>query len=117
MPSCVLIGKKESLESKKPKRSRKKRQRNKLEQKCFISFVKIFLLIYVELAFGALFFCFEILISYFNGFLTTTITESPLRNIFEIKRSFGTGLALACPFPVFGTSVHNSRTFSRTMLQ
>lgn len=51
-----------------------------------------------------------------NGFLKTKITESPRKNIFDINRSLLTGLAFF-PFPVRGTSVHISFTFSNTMLQ
>lgn len=45
------------------------------------------------------------------------MTESPLRNIFEMNRSLFTGAAFLAPFPVFGTSLQISLTFSRTMLQ
>jgi len=51
------------------------------------------------------------------GFLSTRMTESPRKNIFEMKRSLLTGLAFFFPFPDFGFSVHISFTFSRTMLQ
>merc|ERR1719436_549963 len=49
------------------------------------------------------------------GLRSTRMTESPRRNILLMKRSLFTGLAfflLPC-----GTSVHISRTFSRTMLE
>ena len=74
-----------------------------------------------------------------KGFLKTKITESPRRNILEMNRSLLTGLLCfntkeACylyyfffclekkvtfffPFPVLGTSVHISFTFSSTILQ
>merc|ERR1719367_1705699 len=52
-----------------------------------------------------------------SGFLRTRMTESPLRNIFEMKRSLLTGFDFFLPLPVLGTSVHISFTFSRTMLQ
>merc|ERR1719402_371660 len=52
-----------------------------------------------------------------SGFFKTNITESPLRNIFEINLSLLTGLAFFFPFPVLGSSVHISLTPSRTMLQ
>lgn len=52
-----------------------------------------------------------------KGFLNTKMTESPLKNIFEMKRSLLTGFDFFLPFPVFGCSVHISLTFSRTMLQ
>jgi hypothetical protein len=45
------------------------------------------------------------------------MTESPRRNILLMNRSLFTGLAFFFPFPVFGTSVHISLTFSRTILQ
>mmetsp|Transcript_1401 Transcript_1401/g.4173 ORF Transcript_1401/g.4173 Transcript_1401/m.4173 type:complete len:211 (+) Transcript_1401:171-803(+) len=51
------------------------------------------------------------------GFRSTRITESPRRNSFEMKRSLFTGLEAFFPFPVLGTSVHISLTFSRIMLQ
>lgn len=51
------------------------------------------------------------------GFRSTTITLSPRKNILLMKRSLLTGFAFAFPFPVFGTSVHISLTFSKTMLQ
>ncbi len=72
------------------------------------------------------------------GFLRTRITESPRRNIFEMKRSLFTGFAFFfpkvrksvdlasvvlirtlpnIPLPVLGSSVHISFTFSRTILQ
>lgn len=52
------------------------------------------------------------------GFLRTRITESPRRNILEMNRSLATGFPFFfCPFPGFGSSVHISFTFSRTMLQ
>uniref|UniRef100_A0A1J3FXY8 Uncharacterized protein n=1 Tax=Noccaea caerulescens TaxID=107243 RepID=A0A1J3FXY8_NOCCA len=51
------------------------------------------------------------------GFLRTIMTESPRRNILLMKRSLLTASAFFLPFPVFGTSVHISLTFSRTMLQ
>merc|ERR1711908_135422 len=51
------------------------------------------------------------------GLRSTRITESPRRNILEMYRSLFTGLAFFAPFPAFGTSVHISFTFSRTMLQ
>ena len=51
------------------------------------------------------------------GFLNTRITESPLRNILEMNLSLFTGAAFFAPFPVFGTSVQISLTFSSTMLQ
>lgn len=52
-----------------------------------------------------------------KGFLSTKMTESPRRNIFEINRSLLTGLTFFLPFPVRGTSVHISLTLSSTMLQ
>ena len=52
-----------------------------------------------------------------NGFFSTRMTESPLRNILEMKRSLFTGFDFFLPLPVFGTSVHISFTFSSTMLQ
>lgn len=52
-----------------------------------------------------------------SGFRKTRITESPRRNILEIYLSLFTGLDFFLPFPVFGTSVHISLTFSSTMLQ
>merc|ERR1719312_643976 len=52
-----------------------------------------------------------------RGFFRTRITESPLRNIFEMNRSLFTGLAFFLPFPVLGSSVHISLTPSSTMLQ
>uniref|UniRef100_A0A2M4DGL1 Uncharacterized protein n=1 Tax=Anopheles darlingi TaxID=43151 RepID=A0A2M4DGL1_ANODA len=45
------------------------------------------------------------------------MTESPRRNIFEMKRSLLTGFAFFLPLPVRGISVHISFTFSSTMLQ
>lgn len=51
------------------------------------------------------------------GFLSTMITESPRRNILLMNLSLFTGCAFFFPFPVFGTSVHISLTFSRTILQ
>ena len=45
------------------------------------------------------------------------MTESPRKNILEMNLSLFTGFALAAPFPVFGTSVQISLTFSSTMLQ
>ena len=38
------------------------------------------------------------------------MTESPLKNIFEMYRSLFTGLAFFLPLPVFGTSVQTSFT-------
>lgn len=52
-----------------------------------------------------------------NGFLSTNITESPRRNILEMKRSLFTGFTFFFPFPVRGTSVHISLTLSSTILQ
>lgn len=52
-----------------------------------------------------------------SGFFKTKMTESPRRNIFEMKRSFGTGFDFFLPLPVFGISVHISFTSSNTMLQ
>lgn len=52
-----------------------------------------------------------------NGLRSTRITESPRRNILEINLSLLTGFDFFFPLPVFGTSVHISFTFSRTMLQ
>lgn len=52
-----------------------------------------------------------------SGFLRTRITESPRKNILEINLSLFTGFTFFFPFPVRGTSVHISLTFSRTMLQ
>ena len=52
-----------------------------------------------------------------RGFRSTRMTESPRRNILEIYRSLLTGLDFFLPFPVFGTSVHISFTFSMTILQ
>ena len=51
------------------------------------------------------------------GLRSTTITLSPRKNILLMKRSLFTGLAFCLPLPVFGTSVHISFTFSKTMLQ
>lgn len=45
------------------------------------------------------------------------MTESPRRNILEMYRSLLTGLDFFFPFPLLGTSVHISFTFSSTMLQ
>lgn len=45
------------------------------------------------------------------------MTESPRRNILLMNLSLFTGRAFFLPLPVFGTSVHISLTFSRTMLQ
>lgn len=45
------------------------------------------------------------------------MTESPRRNILEMYRSLFTGLDFFFPFPLLGTSVHISFTFSNTMLQ
>lgn len=45
-----------------------------------------------------------------RGFLRTKITESPLKNIFEMNRSLLTGLTFFLPFPVLGISVHISLT-------
>merc|ERR1712038_1123082 len=45
------------------------------------------------------------------------MTESPRRNILLMYRSLLTGFAFFVPFPVFGSSVHISFTFSRTILQ
>merc|ERR1719222_505480 len=52
-----------------------------------------------------------------RGFLSTRMTESPLRNILLMNRSLLTGFAFFFPFPVFGSSVHISLTPSKTMLQ
>ena len=52
-----------------------------------------------------------------RGFLRTTMTESPRRNILEMYRSLLTGLDFFFPLPLLGTSVHISLTFSRTILQ
>ena len=52
-----------------------------------------------------------------SGFLSTRITESPLRNILLIYLSLLTGLDFFFPLPALGTSVHISLTFSITMLQ
>lgn len=52
-----------------------------------------------------------------SGFRKTRITESPLKNILEMKRSLFTGFTFFLPLPVRGISVHISLTFSRTMLQ
>lgn len=52
-----------------------------------------------------------------NGLRSTSMTESPLKNIFDIKRSLFTGLTFFLPLPVLGSSVHISLTFSNTMLQ
>ena len=52
-----------------------------------------------------------------SGFLSTTMTESPRRNILEMYRSLFTGLDFFFPLPLLGTSVHISFTFSNTMLQ
>merc|ERR1712166_628467 len=51
------------------------------------------------------------------GFLSTRITESPLKNILLMYLSLFTGLVFFFPLPAFGTSVHISLTFSSTMLQ
>jgi len=51
------------------------------------------------------------------GFLRTIMTESPRRNILLMNLSLLTGWAFFLPLPVFGTSVHISLTFSKTMLQ
>lgn len=48
-----------------------------------------------------------------SGFLKIKITESPRKNIFEIKRSLLTGLTFFLPFPVLGISVHISLTLYR----
>ena len=50
------------------------------------------------------------------GFFITTMTESPLKNIFEIYRSLLTGFALL-PFPLLGISVQISHAFSKTMFK
>lgn len=52
-----------------------------------------------------------------NGLRSTKITESPRRNIFDMKRSLLTGFTFFLPLPVRGNSVHISLTFSRTILQ
>lgn len=52
-----------------------------------------------------------------RGFFRMRITESPLRNIFEMNLSLFTGFDFFFPFPARGCSVHISLTFSRTMLQ
>ena len=51
------------------------------------------------------------------GLRNTKITESPRKNILEMNLSLLTGFDLAFPFPVLGTSVHISLTFSSTMLK
>ena len=51
------------------------------------------------------------------GLRRTKMTESPLRKSLAMYLSLLTGLALLFPFPVFGTSVHISFTFSSTMLK
>jgi len=48
------------------------------------------------------------------GFLSTKITESPLKKSFVMYRSFFMGLDFF-PWDPLGTSVHISKTFSRTM--
>lgn len=45
-----------------------------------------------------------------SGLRKTKITESPRKNIFEIKRSLLTGFTFFLPLPVRGTSVHISLT-------
>lgn len=45
-----------------------------------------------------------------SGLRRTKITESPRKNIFEMKRSLLTGFTFFLPFPVRGTSVHISLT-------
>ena len=57
------------------------------------------------------------LVDHHFGLRSTRITESPRMNILLRKRSLLTVLAFLTPFPVFGTSVHSSFTFSSTMLQ
>lgn len=51
------------------------------------------------------------------GLRSTSTTESPRKNIFEMTRSLLTGFTFFLPLPVRGISVHISVTFSRTMLQ
>ena len=48
------------------------------------------------------------------GFLSTKITESPLKNILEKNLSLLVGWAFYPLFPL-GTSVHISQTFSSTI--
>lgn len=52
-----------------------------------------------------------------SGLRRTRMTESPRRNIFEMKRSLFTGFTFFLPLPVRGSSVHISFTFSSTILQ
>lgn len=54
---------------------------------------------------------------YCFGLRSTTITESPRRNIFWTKRSRSLGFGFFPSFFFFGVSIHISRTFSRTILQ
>eukprot|EP00293_Proteomonas_sulcata_P020145 CAMPEP_0184312064 /NCGR_PEP_ID=MMETSP1049-20130417/46629_1 /TAXON_ID=77928 /ORGANISM="Proteomonas sulcata, Strain CCMP704" /LENGTH=186 /DNA_ID=CAMNT_0026627923 /DNA_START=89 /DNA_END=646 /DNA_ORIENTATION=- len=61
--------------------------------------------------------CSVLILAAHAGFLSTIMTESPLKNILLMKRSLLMGLPLCLPFPVLGASVHISFTFSRTMLQ
>lgn len=56
-----------------------------------------------------LFYLFVVLAS---GFRRTKITESPRKNIFEMKRSLFTGLTFFFPLPVRGISVHISLTLN-----
>ena len=61
--------------------------------------------------------CAKEILNYCNGLRSTKITESPRKNIFDMKRSLLTGLDFFLPLPLFGTSVHISFTFSKTILQ
>lgn len=60
-----------------------------------------------------------IIINYWlpRGFLTTMMTESPLRNIFWMYLSRFTGFDFFCPLAVFGCSIQISVTCSNTMLK
>lgn len=50
-----------------------------------------------------------------SGFRRTKITESPLKNIFEMKRSLLTGFTFFLPLPVRGISVHISFTLENSV--
>lgn len=50
-----------------------------------------------------------------SGLRRTKITESPLKNIFEMNLSLLTGLTFFLPFPVRGISVHISLTLEEFM--
>ena len=55
-----------------------------------------------------------VVLTHYLGSTRISMTESPRKNIFEIKRSLLIGLDFAFPFPAFGCSVHISFTFSKT---